>query len=73
MGAHRVLATDHFCWGGEGWGTKAGFDFWHQLLTSRVESLEIDLPAINPASVGTFDVALFLGVFLPSSRSNLGP
>jgi len=62
MGASRVLATDHFCWGGEGWGTKAGFDFAHQLLKSGVESLEIDLPAINPASVGTFDVVLFLGI-----------
>ena len=25
-GAKRVLATDHFCWSGPGWGTKAGFD-----------------------------------------------
>ena len=25
-GASRVLATDHFCWSCEGWGTKAGFD-----------------------------------------------
>lgn len=62
MGASRVLATDHFCWGGEGWGTKAGFDFAHRLLKSNVESLEADLPAITPESVGTFDVVLFLGV-----------
>jgi tRNA (mo5U34)-methyltransferase len=62
MGAARVLATDHFCWSGEGWGTKAGFDFAHQLLKSNVESLDIDLPAISPVSVGTFDTVLFLGV-----------
>ena len=23
-GASRVLATDHFCWSGPGWGTKDG-------------------------------------------------
>ena len=62
MEAARVLATDHFCWSGDGWGTKAGFDFAHQLLKSNVESLDIDLPAISPESVGTFDTVLFLGV-----------
>src|SRR4249920_1793425 len=31
-GAARVLATDHFCWSGEGWGTKAGFDYAHGRL-----------------------------------------
>lgn len=25
-GASRVVATDHFCWSGEGWGNKLGFD-----------------------------------------------
>src|ERR1700760_2634834 len=34
-GAARVLATDHFCWSGEGWGTKAGFDYAHAKLGSR--------------------------------------
>ena len=28
-GAARVLATDHYCWSGEGWGSKAGFDHAH--------------------------------------------
>src|ERR1051326_1573020 len=31
-GAKRVLATDHFCWSGPGWGTKDGFDFIHGTL-----------------------------------------
>ena len=62
LGAARVLATDHFCWSGEGWGTKAGFDYAHARKTSKVEALDIDVPQITPATVGTFDVVLFLGV-----------
>ena len=61
-GARRVLATDHFCWSGPGWGTKAGFDYAHKKLGSKVESLGIDVPQISPQSVGSFDVVLFLGV-----------
>src|SRR5215472_15157125 len=61
-GAARVLATDHFCWSGPGWGTKAGFDYIHHQTGSKVESLDIDVPQISPETVGTFDVVLFLGV-----------
>src|SRR5437899_4693650 len=61
-GAARVLATDHFCWSGEGWGTKAGFDYARAKLGSRVEMLDIDVPKISLETVGTFDVVLFLGV-----------
>lgn len=61
-GASRVLATDHFCWGGPGWGTKAGFDLAKKVLHSKVEELKIDVPDISPARVGTFDLVLFLGV-----------
>jgi tRNA (mo5U34)-methyltransferase len=61
-GASRVLATDHFCWSGPGWGTKAGFDHAHKRLNSKVESLDIDVPQISPETVGSFDVVLFLGV-----------
>jgi len=61
-GAARVLATDHFCWSGAGWGTKAGFDYAHAKLGSRVETLDIDVPQISRETVGTFDVVLFLGV-----------
>lgn len=62
LGAKRVLATDHFCWSGPGWGTKAGFDLMHQHYNSKVESLDIDLPDLSPATLGTFDIVLFLGV-----------
>jgi tRNA (mo5U34)-methyltransferase len=61
-GASRVLATDSFCWGGGGWGTKAGFELARRALGSRVEDLDIDPLELSPARVGTFDVVLFLGV-----------
>lgn len=61
-GAARVLATDSFCWGGEGWGTKEGFDAARRILGSRVEDLEIDAMELSPEAVGVFDVVLFVGV-----------
>lgn len=62
-GASRVLATDSFCWGGEGWGTKAGFELAREALNSKVEDMEIDVLDISPEKVGIFDLVLFLGVF----------
>lgn len=61
-GAERVLATDHFCWSGPGWGTRDGFDFMHRTLDSRVESLDVDVLALDPVTLGQFDIVLFLGV-----------
>lgn len=61
-GADRVLATDHFCWSGEGWGTKDGFDLAHRVLNSKVEAKDIDVLDLSPETVGTFDVVLFTGV-----------
>jgi tRNA (mo5U34)-methyltransferase len=61
-GAARVLATDYFSWNHGGWGTKEGFEFARSVTGSRVEDLEIDVPDISPATVGQFDVVLFLGV-----------
>lgn len=61
-GAKRVLATDHFCWSGTGWGSRSGFDLAHRLLSSKVDARDIDIPDLSPESVGTFDVVLFLGV-----------
>src|SRR5678809_228920 len=34
-GARRVVATDSFCWGGGGWGTKDGFELARRALGSR--------------------------------------
>ncbi len=61
-GASRVLATDHYCWSGPGWGTRDGFDLAHRLLSSRVEAKDIDIADVSPETVGMFDVVLFLGV-----------
>lgn len=61
-GAKRVLATDHFCWSGPGWGNRDGFDYMHQVRDSKVESLDVDVLALSPETLGTFDVVLFLGV-----------
>jgi tRNA (mo5U34)-methyltransferase len=61
-GASRVLATDSFCWGQGGWGTKAGFELARRALGSRVEDLTIDPLDLSPERVGSFDLVLFLGV-----------
>jgi tRNA (mo5U34)-methyltransferase len=61
-GASHVLATDHFCWSGPGWGTKAGFDSVHAKFRSKVQSLDIDVFDLDPKVQGTFDLVLFLGV-----------
>src|SRR5215208_963370 len=51
-GATRVLATDSFCWGQGGWGTKAGFELARQALGSRVEDLNIDPLELSPDRIG---------------------
>lgn len=61
-GARRVLATDWFCWGGPGWGTKDGFELARSVLHSQVEDREVDVLDLSPESVGVFDTVLFLGV-----------
>ena len=60
-GAKRVLATDWFCWGGQGF-SKAGFDLARQALGLDVDDLVIDVTDLSPDRVGTFDIVLFLGV-----------
>jgi tRNA (mo5U34)-methyltransferase len=61
-GASRVLATDSYCWSGEGWGTKEGFLTASRILGSRVDDLEIDVMDLAPDRIGTFDLVLFVGV-----------
>lgn len=61
-GAKRVLATDSFCWGGDGWGSKAGFELARRVLGSCVEDLKIDVLELSAERVGVFDLVLFLGV-----------
>ncbi len=65
-GASRVLATDQYCWQGAGMGDGEGFKIAHAALRSRVEAKLIAVEDISPATVGTFDVVLFLGVLYHS-------
>jgi tRNA (mo5U34)-methyltransferase len=60
--AKRVLATDSYCWNGEGWGTKDGFDLAKKVLNSQVEEREIDVLDLSPEEIGVFDLVLFSGV-----------
>jgi len=58
-----VVATDHYSWGGGGWGSRAGFDLAHAALASRVRAVRIDPMDLSPDAVGgVFDVVLLLGV-----------
>jgi tRNA (mo5U34)-methyltransferase len=59
MGASRVVALDTGAWRRP--GGKDRFDAARIELGSRVEDLELDVLDISPATVGEFDVVLFLG------------
>lgn len=61
-GAAEVLATDHFCWSGSGWGDKRGFDHVHARLGSQVRSIDLEVTDHDPAQLGQFDLVLLLGV-----------
>jgi tRNA (mo5U34)-methyltransferase len=66
-GAARVLAVDgpawrEPAWGPGGFGTKAGFELARRALGSSVEDRSLELEEISQATVGRFDVVLFLGV-----------
>ncbi len=61
-GAIRVLATDHYCWTASGMGDGQGFRIAHQALHSQVEARLIPVEELSPATVGVFDLVLFLGV-----------
>lgn len=61
-GARRVMAVDSYCWDGDGWGKKAGFELVRRHLQSRVEDRRLEVHELSPVSVGVFDVVLFLGV-----------
>ena len=61
-GAARVVAVDTYSWGYGGSGSKAGFDLARRALRSRVEDRVLEVLDISPATVGVFDLVLFLGV-----------
>jgi tRNA (mo5U34)-methyltransferase len=72
-GAARVLATDHYAWTSEYWRGREAFDIANAALDLNIEAMEIDVPQISPATVGYWDVVLFLGVLyhLPSPLEGL--
>lgn len=61
-GAAHVLATDSFCWSGEGWGRKESFEFARDVLGSKVDDRDIDVLDLSRDTVGMFDIVLFLNV-----------
>ncbi|MGE0449570.1 MAG: class I SAM-dependent methyltransferase [Vicinamibacterales bacterium] len=61
-GASPVMAVDTFCWSGEGWGTKAGFDTARRILDSKVQDREVEVMDLSPETVGVYDLVLCLGV-----------
>lgn len=62
-GARRVLATDHFAWSAACWGSRESFELARSHVAPSIEVMDIDLPDLSPANIGTFDVVLFAGVF----------
>jgi len=61
-GAREVTASDWFCWGGPGWGTREVFDHVRNTTGSKVKDIECDIPDLNPGEHGLHDVVLLLGV-----------
>lgn len=62
-GASRVVAVDSFCWTGDGWGSKRGFELARKTLGSKVEDRELEVLDLSPETAGgTFDVVFFFGV-----------
>ena len=59
-GAKRVLAIDTYSWDTYG---KDGFLLAHEMLKSNVEHQRCAAEDIDAATLGTFDLVLFLGVF----------
>jgi tRNA (mo5U34)-methyltransferase len=62
-GARRVLATDHYVWNTPDKGDRQSFELARAHLAPEVEIKDIDLFDLTPATVGTFDIVLFCGIF----------
>lgn len=61
-GAAPVVALDSYAWDGSGWGSKESFDLARRTLGSEVRDVQMGLMDLSPATVGVFDVVLFLNV-----------
>ncbi|WP_213979269.1 class I SAM-dependent methyltransferase [Sphingomonas sp. dw_22] len=70
-GGAQVVASDSYCWNGQGVFDGGGFRLAHAALESRVVPLNASVEQLDPAVHGTFDYVLFLGV-LYHARDPLG-
>jgi tRNA (mo5U34)-methyltransferase len=61
-GASRVVAADHYSWGGGGWGDQDAFRTAREALHLDVEDVNIDVMDLSRERVGQFDVVFFFGV-----------
>jgi len=61
-GAARVVAADHWCWGGGGWGDPEAFKLARETLGLDIEDVKIDVYDLSRERVGQFDVVFFFGV-----------
>jgi tRNA (mo5U34)-methyltransferase len=74
-GAARVLATDMFAWTHPVFRGLERFLYVRKDTSLNIEYKSIDVPEITTATVGQFDVVLFLSVFyhMPDPRSVIKP
>ena len=61
-GARRVVAADHWCWGGGGWGDPEAFKIAREALGLDIEDVKIDVYDLSRDRVGRFDLVFFFGV-----------
>lgn len=61
-GASRVVACDHCVWNAPGSDARRNLEYLKQVLDSQVELLELPVEDLSPATAGTYDIVLFLGV-----------
>lgn len=61
-GAARVVAADKFVWEWPGSTVLDRFNFVKRVTGSNVEEVHVSVEELSPASVGVFDISLFLGV-----------
>jgi tRNA (mo5U34)-methyltransferase len=78
-GASRVVAVDSYAWGknltspnGPLVQSKASFDLAHEVLGSKVETIEADLYDLTLEEIGSFDVVFMLGVLYHLRNPLLG-
>jgi tRNA (mo5U34)-methyltransferase len=62
LGAHRVVASDHFAWSWPDCTGRSNFELIRQVTTSKVEDAFVPVELLGPDTVGMHDVTLFLGV-----------